>query len=255
MKGFELFQEALMLYNQKSAINDELVFSLLDNLSDWFVESRDDSGWQFYEHFLDKFNKIWQYGRCKDLSPEQSYLYGGIWGGLSMLSYIKEKKESSQKCHTLARKYRTGTTYSFLNSIYKTPGMQNKELAETCNVSTARISQIANEALQEGLISSRTFGKEKSYYIRTMGESVHDIAVRQNLKQYMNNEALNYDTFLFTCTGKEDICQFNLEINNIYEDDSFIMKMVVKSSIKEELVENERKQNLCRPKWSNSVTG
>lgn len=65
----------------KKEIEDEMVFYIFDKTSERFVESHDDTEWQCYEQFLDKLNKIWQYKQFEGLSSEQSYLYGGIWGG------------------------------------------------------------------------------------------------------------------------------------------------------------------------------
>ena len=182
MREPEIFQEVIQRFYQKKDIDDEILFYILDYMSEQFVESRDDVEWQCYDWLLDKLNKIWQYKQFDQVSTEQSYLYGGIWGSLSMLSYIKKKKTLSQTSHVLAAKYENDSAFVFLRSIYNNPGLQNKKLAELCDVSTARISQIASHALKDGLISTQIFGKEKCYYIRTMGESVYDIIQRQKDK-------------------------------------------------------------------------
>lgn len=195
MKELTIFQEIRERFSQKKEIEDKM--------SERFVESHDDTEWQCYEQFLDKLNKIWQYKQFEGLSSEQSYLYGGIWGGLSMLSYIKKKKIASQKCHTLASKYGEASAYLFLNSVYKTPGVQNKELAKLCNVTPARISQIAGEAVKEGLVSTRTLGKEKRYYIRTMGEGVCNIVQKRREQELVNPKPSDFKMVLFTNEGDD----------------------------------------------------
>lgn len=181
MEEFEIFQKVIQCFDEKEDIRDETLFYIVDILSERFVESRDDSEWQCYDNMLDYLNKVWQYKQFSEISAEQSYLYGAIWGGLRMLSSIKEKKTVSQKCHTLAEKYKPKSSYIFLHSILNRPGIQNKKLAELCEVTAARISQIATDALGDGLISVQAFGKEKSYYIRTMGKSVHDIIQKNSM--------------------------------------------------------------------------
>lgn len=203
MEELTIFQEIRERFSQKKEIEDEMVFYIFEKMSEHFVESHDDTEWQCYEQFLDKLNKIWQYKQFEGLSSEQSYLYGGIWGGLSMLSYIKKKKTASQKCHTLASKYGEASAYLFLNSVYKTPGVQNKELAKLCNVTPARISQIAGEAVKEGLVSTRTLGKEKRYYIRTMGEGVYNIVQKRREQELVNPKPSDFKMVLFTNEGDD----------------------------------------------------
>lgn len=193
MEVIEIFQKVMQCFDEKEDIKDEMLFHILDILSEQFVESRDDSKWDCYGQLLDQLNKIWQYKQFEEISAEQSYLFGAIWGGLSMLSSIKKKKVNSQKCHTLAEKYKSNSSYVFLRSILNKPGIQNKELSNLCGVTAARISQIATDALEDGLISVQAFGKEKSYYMRTMGESVYDIIQKNRVP------ATNAFNFIMNC--------------------------------------------------------
>lgn len=86
-----------------------------------------------------------------------------------MLSYIKKKKTASQECHILASKYGKESAYVFLNSVYKTPGVQNKELAKLCNVAPARVSQIASEAVKEGFGFNTHNGKREAVLYQSDG--------------------------------------------------------------------------------------
>ena len=95
---------------------------------------------------------------------------------------IRRKKETEQKGKELAIKYETGTMHQVLQAIYNIPGLHNKELAEMCEVTPARISQITNNALLDGLVTARSMGKAKSYYIRNLGEKVYKEIVGERLK-------------------------------------------------------------------------
>lgn len=198
MREPEIFKEVIQRFYQKKDIDDEMLFWILDYMSELFVESHDDLEWQCYEWLLDKLNKVWQYKMLDQITTEQSYLYGGIWGCLSMLSYIKEKKSKSQKSHELAVQYEKDAKYVFLSSIYNNPGLQNRKLADICEVTPARISQIASEAIKDGLISVQEFGKEKCYFIRTLGECVYEIAHKQKDKLAENFKMLDYKMVAFS---------------------------------------------------------
>ena len=99
MEELEIFQEVMQHFQRKEDIEDEVLFYMLDIMSERFVNSHDDLEWQCYENMLDRLDKVWQYGQYEELSSEQSYLYGAIWGSLSMLSCIKKKKATSHKCY------------------------------------------------------------------------------------------------------------------------------------------------------------
>ena len=115
MEELSIFKEVMKRFQQKEEIEDEVLFYILDTMSERFVESRNDSEWQCYDHMLDRLNKVWQYKQFQEISSEQSYLYGAIWGALSMLSSIKKKKTISQKSYTLSRKYDNNSAYNFLD--------------------------------------------------------------------------------------------------------------------------------------------
>ncbi len=71
MKELTIFQEIRERFSQKKEIEDEMVFYILDKMSERFVESHDDTEWQCYEQFLDKLNKIWQYNSLRDYPPNK----------------------------------------------------------------------------------------------------------------------------------------------------------------------------------------
>lgn len=199
MNEQKLLQEYTQIIHQKGLIRDEMVFHIMDMMSEKFVDSQEDFPERCYEQLLGKLNKLWQYKQLEELSSEQSYLYGGIWGCLSMLSWIQKKKKTSQRCHTLAEKYQVDSMFTFLSAVYKKPGIQNKDLAQICKVSTARISQISNDALGDGLISMQSLGREKSYFIRTSGEAVYDILKKKKNKITMSlDKQLDYKMIFFS---------------------------------------------------------
>ena len=253
MREPEVIQEVIQRFYQKKDIDDEMLFWILDYMSELFVESRDDTEWQCYERLLDKLNKVWQYKMYEQITTEQSYLYGGIWGSLKMLSFIKDKKTKSQKKYVLATQYEKEAKYAFLSSIYNNPGLQNKKLAEICDVTTARISQIANDALNDGLISVQEFGKEKCYFIRTLGESVYEIVHKQKDKLSKSYKMLDYKMIAFSNTETDfwvKIMQINSALgklsqnNNVVIAVAFTPKQVDIESKDFYELKDERKSNL-----------
>lgn len=264
MREPEIFQEVIRRFYQKDEIDDEMLFWILDYMSELFVESRDDLEWQCYERLLDKLNKIWQYKMFDQITAEQSYLYGGIWGCLSMLSFIKKKKSKSQISHELAAQYGKDAKYLFLSSIYNNPGLQNRKLADMCNVTTARISQIASEALKDGLISVQEFGKEKCYFIRTLGENVYRIVHKQKDKLAENFKMLDYKMVAFSNDDNDfyvKAMQMNEMLRNLSRHNNVVVAVAysnkrgsIQSKDMYASLKGEGKNNLCEQKI-NSLYG
>ena len=175
---------------------------------------------------MDKLSKVWQYKMFDQITSEQSYLYGGIWGCLKMLSFIKEKKIQSQKSYSVATKYEKDTKYIFLESVYNNPGIQNRKLACICDVSKARISQIVNEAVSDGLISVQEFGKEKCYFMRTLGENVYKIVHRQKNNLEENYRLLDYKMISFSNNENDFLTKYR-QVNSILGKLSQNNKVVV----------------------------
>lgn len=213
MVDLDIYQEIIQKVWKKNAIEDEIVYYLWDRISDQYIDHHTDSEKMYHEKLLDRLNSIWQYEQIETLSSEQSFLYGGIWGCLSILSLIRKKRKQKQECHALAHKYNLDSSYLFLQSIYDLPGLQNKKLAEICGVTPARISQIAVEASKEGLISTMVLGKEKYYFIKEMGEDVYNLIQRQKkyLKHIANEDENDYKILFFS--NKED--NFASKVSNV----------------------------------------
>lgn len=167
-----IFEDILKKIDNSKKLEDEILFFMIDRVTEIFVEERKLEERQ-YQRLLGRLDKIWMYKSFESMTQEQSFIYGGIWGCLRMVESLKKKEDSNRKGNQVALKYEAGTMFQVLQSIYDVPGVQNKELAEICNVTTARISQITNSALMDGLITAQPMGKEKSYYIKKYGGNVY----------------------------------------------------------------------------------
>ena len=220
MKESEFCQEIIECIREKKDIEDETLFFILDRMSEQFLESQEDREWQNYYKLLYLLDKIWRYQQFETLTTEQSYLYGGIWGCLNMISFIRKKKETLKKCYALASKHEADAVFTFLNAINESPGLQNKKLALLCNISSEEISQISNEALKDELIFFRRFGKEKYYYLRKQGERVIDIVKKNKLGvKIMSGEEVYKMIQEISYTSDEEL----KEIFGTYEiDDIFL---------------------------------
>lgn len=175
------FEDILKKINGHKKLDDEMLFCMINMIAEVYADDREIDEQQYHQ-LLVKLDKSWIYQQFEDVPSEQSFLAGGIWGCLRMMESIRRKKETEQKGKELAIKYETGTMHQVLQAIYNIPGLQNKELAEMCEVTPARISQITNNALLDGLITARSMGKEKSYYIRNLGEKVYKEIVGKRFK-------------------------------------------------------------------------
>lgn len=207
----EIVQKIIHRFYQKEEVDDEMLFWLLDYIAKTLVEDQDDTQFQFCEYLQVKLNRIWQYGQYKQMTTQQSYLYGGAWGALKVLEFIRDERIRSQEKYALATQYEKETRYTFLSSLYNNPGLQNKDLAQICGVTSARISQIANEALSDRVISVQEFGNEKCYFLRNMGECIYEYIHKQKERLSRNHKVFNYKMMAFS---NEEI-DFEAEIRKI----------------------------------------
>ena len=165
-------------------VNEETVSALWD----WIASNLDK--YEEIENFneclrlLERMDGMWMYQACCGLSAPQNFLLGGVWGSLRVLKSFFQKKREQQNCHLLGKKYGEDTSFLFLNAIYTHPGIKNQTLAQLCSVSPARISQMASTAASDGLITSQRIGREKYYYLKTMGTNVYEAAKQERKSKH-----------------------------------------------------------------------
>ena len=125
--------------------------------------------------------KKWQYREIESMTPEQAFLCGSIWGGTRVFCLKRERKETAFRFEELKQQY--SGQYAFFHAIAANPGIKHKDLAEECGKSVSLLSQFAAGVKKDGLITCRHVGRETYYYLRPLGEQVHEELKREKQKQ------------------------------------------------------------------------
>lgn len=197
---------------KRMSIQEEFVYTMFEIIANRFIEGSENTYLDESKYLFEALESVWHYGQINELLPDQSFLYGSIWGCLNMLSVIDKKKKASQKSYNLAEKYKEDTSYQFVRSIYNHPGIQNKELAKACKVTPARISQIAHTAITDGMVTFHYVGKNKYYYLKTLGDNVYEIIKKKKKEIIPSDISNNYYVIFF---NRKDI-NFNDKWNAFY---------------------------------------
>lgn len=180
---------------QKQDVNEETVFALWEWIAKHMNECEEFSDFSDCMHLMQFLDSMWAYQNFETVSVEQTFLRGGIWGALHTLETFYQSRNDKRGCQQLVHKYRDDTSFLFLEAIHAKPGIKNITLSGVCGVTTARISQMTKTAEQEGLITSQRNGREKYYYMKSMGNAVYKTLKRERSPK--QNYDVNYKSLIF----------------------------------------------------------
>ncbi|MCM1123376.1 MAG: MarR family winged helix-turn-helix transcriptional regulator [Eubacterium sp.] len=150
-------------------ITEDQAFAFMDELS---VEEPKDLADMPADYRKLKFSisEVWQYREWQELSPEQAFLYGSVWGSARLFELKQQKRRETDRMKILVPKYRD--KYWMFQAIKSQPGILHKELAKKGNISPSRLSQIMDDSDIDFLISHRESGREKYYFLKPQGEEL-----------------------------------------------------------------------------------
>lgn len=123
-----------------------------------------------YKAMKSRVEEIWQYREWENMTAEQAFLYGQLYGSIKLCEYRKKEAENDQWLEFLSVKYRSKLW--LFHAIKETPGIQHRKLADEGNLSVARLSQIMGEEDMEKLVSYRISGREKYYFLSPQGKEL-----------------------------------------------------------------------------------
>lgn len=166
------------------SITEEQIYALFDGIVEVMEKGGDFEDASEAAQLLERMNDVWMYQKFKSSSASEDFLYGSIWGSMSILSSFWKKKKEQQDCRLLVQKYKDDTSCLFLNAILKKPGIKNSALAQICYVTPSRISQMTQVAMEDGLITSQKVGREKYYYLKTKGNDVYKAILEEKKPVY-----------------------------------------------------------------------
>lgn len=153
----------------KKELTQELLFSFMkkfiaDNGS-FFDAGKPES----YKAMRSRLNELWQYREWEEMSSEQAFLYGQLYGCVKLCEYREQIRQNTAWFNFLLSKYADSKLFYI---IKKKPGIRHKDLAEKIGLSTGRLSQMMDEEDMRELIASRVMGREKYYFLGAKGEEL-----------------------------------------------------------------------------------
>lgn len=129
-----------------------------------------------YKTMRSLLNEMWQYREWKNMSSEQAFLYGQLYGCVKLCEYREQNRQETAWINSLVSKFSDSKLFHI---IKKYPGIRHKELAKAINVTPGRLSQIMDDEDMNELLSSRLMGREKYYFLGAKGEELlHELEVR-----------------------------------------------------------------------------
>ena len=195
---YNICKEILTHIERKDDISEEQVYRLGEGLSFYYGEEKMPAT---YIKLLDTIGQKWQYQQLDDLSPEQLFIYGGLWGCMQAMEIkrkcVRTEELKREKWNVLIKGY--DDKKKLLEIIQKNPGIRHKELAENVNKSPSQLSQIMVRMTRDGIVSYNYVGREKFYFLSELGEKLTDKLIGQRKKnkvneiKYQNNEDTNSD--------------------------------------------------------------
>lgn len=122
-----------------------------------------------YKAMRSRINELWQYREWEDMSPEQAFLYGQLYGCVKLCEYREQSHQDIALINYLLSKYEDSKLFYI---VKRNPGIRHKDLAKEIGLSTGRLSQMMDEEDMKELIISRVNGREKRYFLGAKGEAL-----------------------------------------------------------------------------------
>lgn len=87
---YNICKETLMFIERKNEIPEEQVYALMCGLA--FYTGKEKKMPLTYIELQNEISQKWQYREIADLSPEQSFIYGSIFGCIKMMEIKRSYK-------------------------------------------------------------------------------------------------------------------------------------------------------------------
>lgn len=153
----------------KKELTQELLFSFMkkfiaDNGS--FFDAKKTKS---YKAMRSRLNELWQYREWEDMSSEQAFLYGQLFGCVRLCEYREQSHQDIAWTNYLLSKYEDSKLFYI---VKRNPGIRHKDLAQEIGLTAGRLSQMMDEEDTKDLIVSRVMGREKHYFLGAKGEEL-----------------------------------------------------------------------------------
>lgn len=148
-------------------LTQDLVFHFMKSFVADTASFLDEIKSESYESMRSLLYEVWQYREFEDLSPEQAFLYGQLYGCVKLCDYREENHHETVWINSLVSKYSDSKLFSI---VKEHPGIRHKDLAQKMNITPGRLSQLMDDEDMNELLSSRLLGREKYYFLTLKGE-------------------------------------------------------------------------------------
>lgn len=163
--GKELTQEQIFCFMKKFIANNGSFFDTIKTKS--------------YKAMRNLLNELWQYREWKDMSSEQAFLYGQLYGCVKLCEYREQSHQDTAWINFLLSKYADSNLFYI---VKKNPGIRHKDLAKKIGLSTGRLSQMMETEDMKELLLSWVQGREKLYFLSAKGEELYQRLEAQKRK-------------------------------------------------------------------------
>lgn len=178
-------------------IDEELIYAFVNAVTEKLEHYDEDISSEEYLHLKERIETIWKHESFYDIALDQIFLCGSLWGVIHILEMFRKKQHEQRECRVLVNKYKEDTYFDFLNAIYTKPGIKNSTLAQICDVTPSRISQMISSAKEEGLVVFQKVGREKYYFINNKGTIVYRMLQEERKPQYSIGTQISFSMLGF----------------------------------------------------------
>ena len=133
-----------ILYSSKNLLQDQ-IFYFMEKLAGIGNDLDDISNIKSYIDVKRRLDEVWQYRQWRDMTAEQAFLYGQLYGCFKLFHYREKEQKNNERLDFLISKYRSKQW--LFQAIDKNPGIQHKDLAVKGAITSARLSQIMDEEI------------------------------------------------------------------------------------------------------------
>ena len=143
--------------------------------------------------------------KYKEKSPEVSYGMGAMWGAVgvydSFVQHVAERSSDAIRMLVLEN------YASILAEVMKSPGITHSELAEKCQKSKSRLTQIVSDINEYNLLASVRNGREKHYYLTEYAEE----------KLSLPKAITNAETYVYSHDIVGSLRNYSYAFDNLWE--------------------------------------
>ena len=171
-KGIEKISLSLRLHADLSAhdeaYDEEFLNGIFEGIAS-MLESYDAANeTEDIEKFFASIRAAFLAEKYKEKSPEVSYGMGAVWGAVGV--YDSFARHVAEKNNDAVRRLVLENYSSIFAEVMKSPGITHSELAERCQKSKSRLTQIVSDIDEYDLLASVRNGREKHYYLTEYAE-------------------------------------------------------------------------------------